>query len=61
MTSHSELQLEIPTYVAGKLDADTQRRLEEHLATCQECRDLVASCESLAEAVHHEKDPDAAQ
>lgn len=41
MTSHEELELEIPAYLAGRLDATSARRVREHLAECRECAEVV--------------------
>ena len=48
MKNHSELQQDIPAYVASSLEEPGRRRLELHLETCLECHELVAFCEELA-------------
>ena len=48
MRDHDNLQSDISAYAARRLDPHDRRDLETHLATCPQCRDLVACAEALA-------------
>jgi len=37
VTSHEQIEVEIPAYLAGRLDAGSARRVREHLDGCREC------------------------
>lgn len=43
MTTHEQLRRDLGSYVVGALDPSDRARLEEHLATCAECREELAS------------------
>ncbi len=49
--SHDQIQLEIPAYIAGRLDEVTSRRLEDHLAVCTECEAAVIDGETIVRAL----------
>lgn len=53
---HDELRETLGAYVLGQLDAAARRELEEHLATCQECRAERDEIAPLAAALR-EVDP----
>ena len=56
--SHDELREALGAYVLGQLDdTDLRRDLQEHLATCAECRAEVAELGPLAAALR-QVDPD---
>uniref|UniRef100_UPI0039EF3C31 anti-sigma factor family protein n=1 Tax=Sinomonas sp. G460-2 TaxID=3393464 RepID=UPI0039EF3C31 len=44
---HSELRLSLGAYLLGGLDADEARAVEEHVATCPECRAEIEELEVL--------------
>jgi anti-sigma factor RsiW len=46
--SHDELMKLIPWYVKGKLAADENAALQQHLADCQSCRQEISNCQTLA-------------
>ncbi|MFN2390091.1 MAG: anti-sigma factor, partial [Actinomycetota bacterium] len=35
---HDEVRIDLSARLDGELDAAAERRLEDHLATCSECR-----------------------
>lgn len=43
MTTHEHLRRDLGSYVVGALDPGDRARLEEHLATCAQCREELAS------------------
>ena len=47
-TEHAETQSLLPWYVSGTLEFSERARVERHLATCQECREELASDRRLA-------------
>ena len=51
MTSHEEIQEQIPAYAASRLAPAEARRLEEHLASCEACRELLATTKGIAGAI----------
>lgn len=56
MSDHLSLQQDIPAYVASRLSEESRERLEEHLASCRECQELVACCEGIATGIRREMD-----
>jgi len=51
MSSHQVLQEEIPAYIARRLEGDTLRALEAHLADCPECTEKVRTGRALVSAM----------
>ena len=51
MMSHDELRQQIPAWAASRLDAESSRLLDDHLAACESCRELAATARELAVAV----------
>ncbi|MDX1387708.1 MAG: zf-HC2 domain-containing protein [Acidobacteriota bacterium] len=47
MSDHGQLQQEIPAYIAGRLEGDARRRVEDHLGSCPECSDLVREWKTI--------------
>ena len=50
-SSHDELRNALGAYVLNHLDDDLRHEVEQHLATCTECRAEVAELDWLAEAL----------
>jgi Putative zinc-finger len=48
---HDELINLIPGYVKGKLSADEQATVKQHLADCESCRQEVSNCKALANSL----------
>jgi anti-sigma-K factor RskA len=48
MTEHTEIVDLIPAYVLHTLDEEDARRVAAHLATCQNCQDVLAAYEGVA-------------
>lgn len=47
MTECRDVRLEIPAFLAGELDDDTARNLEEHLASCAACAAELGELEAV--------------
>lgn len=41
MAPHEEILTEVPAYLRGDLDDDASHRMQEHIASCDECHELV--------------------
>ncbi len=53
---HDRIQLEIPAYIARRLDEVTSRRVEDHLAVCAECEAAVIDGEAIVQGLRTDKD-----
>jgi hypothetical protein len=53
MSHHEDLQLELPAYATGRLDAVTRARVEAHLTQCGECGALAATFQGLGAAIRN--------
>lgn len=51
MIAHEEGLEAVPAYVAGHLDEDARRGMDEHLATCGACAELVEAWRELLDAM----------
>jgi hypothetical protein len=51
VTDHEAIQMEIPAYVASRLEAEELRRLQEHLAVCDTCREMASIFKEIAVAL----------
>ena len=49
--NHLQVQMELPAYAAGRLDESSRRRVAEHLAECEICRELAMNLRELAQHV----------
>ncbi len=49
--NHDQIQLEIPAYIARRLDEVTSRRVEDHLAVCTECEAAVIDGEAIVQGL----------
>ncbi len=51
MNDHERIQMDIPAYVASRLEPEAARRLEAHLEECEDCADIVGSWSDVAEGL----------
>jgi anti-sigma factor RsiW len=59
MNEHDEIRDLLPLAAAGGLDAETERRMEEHLGQCPECRTEFDSWQQLTGALKRMPTPQA--
>jgi hypothetical protein len=48
---HETIQAEIPAYAASRLEGDELRRLQDHLAVCDTCREMASTFKEIATAL----------
>jgi hypothetical protein len=47
VSEHRQIQEEIPAYIAGRLDADAARHVEQHLESCSDCSEIVRDWQTI--------------
>ncbi len=51
MSEHEEIQLHLPDYAASRLEGRILSRVDEHVAGCLECREMVETLRGLGAAL----------
>jgi len=51
VTSDDRFQDDLPAYIAGRLEGDDLRRLEEHLRVCDDCGDLATTWRGIVKSL----------